>query len=216
MKFCVIGVGRFGYHVATTLADNGMEVLAIDSNESIIASIRDRVTQAVTLTITDEESLRSIGVHTMDTAIVAMGENFAQSILVTALLKHRLNIPTIITRSISDIHREILLLIGADQVVLPEREEGRRIADILSLPFNAITRLAANFCISELEAPEQFDKHTIKSLDFPKSYGVICIGKKNDETIEPLLPDYTISAGDHLIFSGTIKELSRLARLNPK
>ncbi len=212
MKFCVIGVGRFGYHVAITLADNGMEVLAVDGNEAIIASIRDKVTQAVCLRVHDEDSLRSIGVDDMDTVIVAMGENFAQSILVTALLKHRLHVKTVITRSISDIHREILRLIGADQVVLPEREEGRRIADVLSLPFNAVTRLAANFCISRLEAPREFQKKSIKELDFPNTYGVICIGKKEDDTIEPIDPEYLITENDVLLFAGTIKDLSRLPK----
>ena len=212
MKFCVIGVGRFGYHVATTLAENGMEVLAVDGNEAIIASIRDQVTQAVCIRIRDEDSLRSIGVEEMDTVIVAMGENFAQSILVTALAKHRLKVSTVITRSISDIHREILLLIGADQVILPEREEGRRIADLLSLPFKAVTRLASNFCISELEAPESFQKKSIKELDFPTTYNVICIGKMEDENIEHLSEEYIVTENDVLLFSGTIKDLSRMPK----
>ncbi len=216
MKFCVIGVGRFGYHVAVTLAENGMEVLAIDANEGIIASIRDKVSQAVCLRIHDEESLRSVGVDDMDTVIVAMGENFAQSILVTALLKHRLHIKTVITRSISDIHREILLLIGADQVVLPEREEGRRVADVLSLPFKAVTRLASNFCISRLEAPKEFQKKSIKELDFPHTYGVICIGKKEDDRIEPIDPSYIVTEKDVLLFSGTIKDLSRLPKASSR
>lgn len=166
MKFCVIGVGRFGYHVATTLAENGMEVLAVDSNESIVASIRDKVSQAVCMRVTDEESLRSIGVDEMQTVIVAMGENFAQSILVTALLKHRLNIKRVITRSISEIHREILQLIGADEVILPEREEGKRLADRLSLPFNALVRLSADFCIAQIEAPEKFLKKVLNYSTF--------------------------------------------------
>jgi trk system potassium uptake protein len=216
MKFCVIGLGRFGYHVAITLAENGMEVLAIDSDESIVASVRDKVSQAICLTIHDEESLRSVGIENMDTVIVAMGENFAQSILVTALLKHRLNIPTVITRSISDIHREILLLIGADQIILPEREEGRRLADLLSLPFQAITRLAANFCISRLEAPEQFQGKSLKDLDFPNLYGVLCIGKQSDNDIEPISSDYIVTPSDVLVFSGTIKDLSRLPKTKPK
>lgn len=210
MKFCVIGLGRFGYHVATTLAENGMEVLAIDSNEAIIAEVRDKVTQAVCLRIRGEESLRSIGVDEMDTVIVAMGENFAQSILVSALCKHRLQIPTVITRSISDIHREILLLIGADQVILPEREEGRRIADLLSLPFKAVTRLATNFCISELTAPEEFQKKSIAELNFRETYGVICIGKRDSDDIEPLTDEYLVTENDVLLFAGTIKDLTRL------
>ncbi len=216
MKFCVVGVGRFGYHVATTLAENGMEVLAIDSNEAIIASIRDKVTQAVCIRIRDEDSLSSIGVEEMGIVIVAMGENFAQSILVTALLKHRLQIQTVITRSISDIHRQILLLIGADQVILPEREEGRRLADLLSLPFDAVTRLAANFCISYLEAPEKFQKKSIKELDFRATYGVVCIGKRVDQDIEALEDEYIITENDVLLFSGTIKDLARLPKASPK
>lgn len=87
MKFCVIGLGRFGEQIAITLAENGMEVLAIDSNESIVASVRDSVAQAVCMRVNDEASLRSIGVDEMDVGIVAMGENFAQSVLVTTLLK---------------------------------------------------------------------------------------------------------------------------------
>ncbi len=215
MKFCVIGVGRFGYHVATTLAENNMEVLAIDSNEAIIAGIRDKVTQAVCMRIRDEESLRTIGVDTMDVVIVAMGENFAQSILVTALCKNRLKIPRIITRSISDLHREILLLIGADEVILPEREEGRRIADLLSLPFKAVTRLASNFCISELVAPEEFQKKSIAELNFPETYGVMCIGKKDNDDMEGITPEYLVTENDLLLFAGTIKDLTRLP-LPPK
>lgn len=82
MKCCVIGLGRFGYQVATTLAENGVEVMAVDSNESIIASIKDHVTQAICMHITDEASLRSLGVDEMDVAVVAIGENLAQSITI--------------------------------------------------------------------------------------------------------------------------------------
>jgi trk system potassium uptake protein len=212
MKFCVIGLGRFGYHVATTLAENGMEVLAVDSNEAVIAEIRDKVTQAVCIRIRDVESLKSVGIDDMDTVVVAMGENFAQSILVSALCKHRLKIPTVITRSISDIHREILLLIGADQVILPEREEGRRVADLLSLPFKAVTRIATNYGISELTAPEEFQKKSLKELNFPKTYAVLCIGKRENEDIELLPEDYLVTENDILIFAGAIKDLMRLPK----
>lgn len=213
MKFCVIGVGRFGYHVATTLADNGMEVLAVDSNESIVASIRDKVSQAVCMRVTDEEALRSVGIEEMNTVIVAMGENFAQSILVTALLKHRLNIPRVITRSISEIHREILQLIGADEVILPEREVGRKLADRLSLPFNALVRLSQDFCISQIEAPERFVNKTIKSLSLPNTYGVTFLGKKVDENIESVDEDYIIEPHDKLVLAGTIKDLLKVSKL---
>src|SRR5256885_2026701 len=103
MKFCVIGLGRFGYQVATGLAEHGMEVMAVDSNEAIVASIRDQVTHAVCMLVVDEVSLRSIGIDEMDTVIVATGENFAQAILITALLKKRLHVPHVIARAINEI-----------------------------------------------------------------------------------------------------------------
>lgn len=214
MKFCVIGVGRFGYHVATTLADNGMEVLAVDSNESIIASIRDKVTQAICMRVIDEDALRTIGVDEMDTVIVAMGENFAESILVTAILKHRLKIPTVITRSISEIHRDILQLIGADQVILPEREVGRRLADTLSLPFKALVRLSHNFCISELTAPERFIGQTLKELALPDTYNINCIGHRVNNEIIPLEEEQIITEGDLLIISGNPRDIAKIVKLS--
>src|SRR5579872_1808098 len=156
MKFCVIGLGRFGYQVATVLAENGMEVLAIDSNESIVASIRDSVAHAIVMEVTDETSLRSIGVDEIDTVIVAMGEDTSESILITALLKKHLKTPYVIARAIDDLHKEILSLVGADRVILPEKEIGIRLADNLSSPFVDLTRLAKNFSVSHIVAPEEF------------------------------------------------------------
>ncbi|HZW61803.1 MAG TPA: TrkA family potassium uptake protein [Candidatus Babeliales bacterium] len=214
MKFCIIGLGRFGYHVATGLAENGMEVLAIDSNESIIASIRDHVTQAICMRVTDEASLRSVGVDQMDTVIVAMGENFAQSILVTALLKKRLEIKRVIARAINDIHKEILHLTGADQVILPEQEIGIRLADTLSTPFTELFRMSKDFSISLLNAPHSFIGKTVKQLDLYHINHVYCIGvKKSPEEILSLDPEYVIQAGDRLIFAGNNKDLERVARL---
>lgn len=213
MKFCVIGLGRFGYQVATVLAENGMEVMAIDSNESIVASIRDQVTQAVCMRVTDEGSLRSLGVEEMDTVIVAMGENFAQSILVTALLKKHLEIKRVIARAINDIHKEILQLTGADQVILPEKEIGIRLADNLSSPFTELLRLSQDFSISQITAPDTFVGKTIQSIDMYHTYHVHCIGLKEADKITPIDPEYVIQQGDKMICAGMNKQLGRVAKL---
>src|SRR5438132_194594 len=115
MKFCVIGLGRLGYHVATRLAANNAQVLAIDSNPLIVASIKDHVTHAVCLRITDEESLRSVGIHEFNTVVITVGENMAQSILISVLLKKKLRIKKVVTRATNEIHKDILELVGADQ-----------------------------------------------------------------------------------------------------
>lgn len=213
MNFCVIGIGRFGYHVATKLAEHGMEVVAVDSNESIVASIRDKVTQAICMRVKDEESLRSIGIEDMDTVIVAMGENFAQSILITALLKQKLKVPSVIARSISAVHKDILGLIGADHVVLPEQEMGVRLADKLSLTFSSLHRVTENFSLSNLKAPERFIGKSMKDLNFPSSYDVICLGKKEDEEIIQIEDDYQVESGDILVFAGKNKKLEKLSKL---
>jgi trk system potassium uptake protein len=214
MKFCVIGLGRFGYQVATVLADNGMEVMAIDSNESIIASIRDSVTHAICMRITDEHSLRSIGVDEMDAVIVSTAENFAQSILITALLKKRLHIKNVIARAINDIHKEVLELIGADQIILPEKEIGIRLADSLSSPFTDQVRLSNDFSLSLLTAPKKFIGKSLKALSLFEQYGVTCAGIKQDTEIIAADPDYTIVAHDKLLLAGTNEQLERLAKIS--
>ncbi|MEX0940752.1 MAG: TrkA family potassium uptake protein [Candidatus Babeliales bacterium] len=213
MKFCVIGLGRFGYQVATTLAENGMEVLGVDSHESIVSSIRDYITHAVTLQVNDEVSLRSIGVDEMDTVIVAMGENFAGSILITALLKKKLHIPLVITRAVNEIHKEILMLIGADRVILPEQEIGAKLADNLSLPFSVLSRVTKRFSIAQITTPGSFVGKHLDDLNLYKQYRINCVGIKKEDEIMPVDPHYTIEEDDNLILAGNNKDLEALGKL---
>jgi len=212
MKFCVIGLGRLGYRVATGLTENGMEVMAIDSDESIIASIRDHVTQAVCMRVTDEESLSSIGIEEIQTAIVATGENFAQSILITALLK-KMGVPRVIARAVNKIHKDILSILGADRTILPEQEVGTRLADTLSLPFTDLVRLAKNFSISMMDAPKRFVGKTPRELELFVKYKVNFVGVQEDEKTITRNLDYTIGDNDKLIFSGENKFLEKIAKL---
>lgn len=215
MRFCVIGLGRFGYQLATTLAENGMEVLAIDSNEAIISSISNKVTQAICMRVDDEIALRSIGVDEMDTAIVATGENFAESVLITALLKKRLKIHYVVARAINEIHQEILLLIGADKTILPEIDIGIRFADQLSSPFVDLLRITPHFSICQIKPPHTFINKTLSDLSLYENYKVHCIGIKQNDVI--LLAekdtDYAIQEQDQLILSGQNRDLEILAKL---
>lgn len=213
MKFCVIGLGRFGRQVATLLAENGMEVLAIDSDEAIIASIRDQVTKAVCMRATDDKSLRSIGVDNMDTVIVGIGENLAQSILITALLKKRLGIPRVIARAINDIHKEILKIVGADRVILPEQEIGIRVADNLSSPFTDLIRLSKEYSISQIIVPEEFVGKKVADLDLYNGYNVHYVGIKEGEHITTVDPEYVIREQDKIILAGNHKNLEKIAKL---
>ena len=214
IKCCVIGLGRFGYQVAVSLAENGVEVLAIDSNESIISSIRDQVTQAICMRVTDEASLRSIGVEEMDTVVVAIGENFAQSIIITVLLKKALDIPHIIARAISDIHKDILKLVGANRIILPEKEIGLRLAESLTSSFSDLIRVSKQFSIINLIAPEQFVGKKVDDIKFFETYLVHCIGIKDlQDSVNTISPEYLIKSNDNLVFAGKKDDLEKLLYL---
>lgn len=212
MKFCVIGVGRFGYHVATTLAEHGMDVMAIDSKEEVIAAIRDNVTQAICMKVTDENALRSIGIEEMDVIIVAMGENFAESILVTALLKQKINVSMVIARAVSPIHRDILTLIGADRVVMPEQEMAVKLADNLSLPFSGLTRLAPEFSVAHIKAPHKWVGKTIADLDLFDQFSLHCVGTKTKNSMAPQPADYCVEDGDTLVLAGKTNDIANLVK----
>ncbi len=212
MKVCVIGLGRFGYEVATGLADNGVEVMAIDSNETIVASIKDNVTQAICMNVTDESVMRNVGIEEMETVVVAMAENFAESILLTALVKKRLGVKTVIARAINDIHSEILMLVGADRTILPEKEIGRRLADSLSSPFPDLVRLSKNFSVTPFKAPDRFVGRTINELDLSHHYQINCLGIKKDDSIITAHPEYVIMPGDQLVCAGSTNDLEEAAQ----
>jgi trk system potassium uptake protein TrkA len=211
MKFCVIGLGRFGYQLAKSLASQGAEVLALDSSEAIVENIRDDVTQAICTRIVDADSLLAVGVNEMDTVIVATGEDFAQSVLITALLKKRLRLPYVIARAINTIHEDILKLVGADRVVLPERDMGVRLADKLSIPLVELIPVADQFAVTVVQAPESFAHHTISELRLCKSGKVGCIAVKKGDEFVLVKQDYLILENDILVFAGDRKALASLA-----
>ena len=213
MKVCVIGLGRFGFNVATTLAQHKIEVLAVDNNESIISSIKDAVTQAICINITDENSLISIGVEDMDVVIVAMGENFAQSILITTLLKKRLKVKRVITRCINTIHHEIVSLTGADETIIPELNVGIQLAERLSSPFQQFFRITGEFSMSQIAVPHRFVGKTTDALHLYDNYLVTCVGRKEDNRFISIAPDYIIQENDILLFSGNEDDLIKVARL---
>ncbi|MBD3231495.1 TrkA family potassium uptake protein [Candidatus Dependentiae bacterium] len=211
MKFCVIGLGRFGYQLAISLAEKDEEVLAVDRNEQIIAKIRDKVTQAVCINVVDDDSLRAIGIEDMDTVIVAMGEEFSQSILITALLKKHFQIKKIIARAVSRIHESILKLVGADEIVFPEKDLGIRLANNLSLSMLEFVQFSDKFAITEINVPKNFVGKTISELQLKKSRNIACIAIRKNDEIQLISPDYVLLEGDRLILAGEQVNLADFA-----
>lgn len=115
--FVVFGLGKFGRSVAQTLAENGCDVLAIDTNEEVIQDIADNVTHAVQADVTDAEALKALGVSNFDVAVIAISNNLQASIMSTILAKELGGVPFILAKASNDIHKRVLEKVGADKVI---------------------------------------------------------------------------------------------------
>ena len=210
-QFVVIGLGRFGYSIAKTLHSLDYDVLAIDRSEDIVQQISDEVTHAVQLDATDENALKSLGVRNFDVAIVAIGEDIQASIMVTLLLKE-LGVKYIMAKAQNEKHEKVLQKIGADRVILPEKEMGIRIANNLSTT-NILDyiELSPDYSIMEVKALKEWENKTLKELRLRSTYGIniVAIKRGEDVIISPLAEDI-IMEDDIIITIGTQKTFNKL------
>lgn len=207
MKFCIIGLGRFGQQLALSLAEHQAEVLAIDTDEHEIAAVQNYVTQAICTEIIDASSLEAIGIEEIDVAIIAIGENIAQSILIAAIIKKRFKHVKVIARATSQTQKEILDLLKVDLVIRPEQEAAIDLADTLSSPFENIARLSKTFSIGIIQAPSEFIGKKIKDFDLFSSYKLNCIAVKRDKEFISINENYTVLDYDELVVSGRDEDI---------
>lgn len=202
MKFCIIGLGRFGKQLAKSLSEHNAEVLAIDSDEHEIAGVQNYVTQAICTEIIDTASLEAIGIENIDVAIIGIGENIAQSILIAAIIKKRFKHIKVVARATSQTQKEILDLLKVDLVIRPEEESAIALADTLSSPFTNLARLSRSFSIGLIATSSDAIGKKIKDLDLYNKYKVQAIAVKRDKDFIAINENYTILDYDEIIVSG--------------
>ena len=183
-SYVVIGLGRFGKELATRLYAIGEEVMAIDLDEGLIDKIADRVTRAVAADARDLDVLEKLGVENFDRAIVAVGSDLAASALITMNLKS-LNVPFILCKAQDDTYKDILEKLGANRVIIPERE----VADKLALGMThagvmEYIELSSEFGIIELEPLPEWVGKTIRELELRTRYGVNVIAVRENDSIK--------------------------------
>ncbi|QCX32938.1 TrkA family potassium uptake protein [Caloramator sp. E03] len=212
-QFVVIGLGRFGSSVATTLYSLGNEVLAIDTDEEIVQSISNSVTHAVQADATDEATLRSLGIRNFDVAVVTIGSDIQSSIMITLLCKE-LGVKYVIAKAHNEMHAKVLYKIGADRVVFPERDMGVRVAhNLCSSNILDYIELSPDYSIMELEAIHEWEGKSLRELNMRSKYGinVMAIKRNNDINISPNADD-KIYHGDVLVVIGGTEDLKVLER----
>ena len=198
MAYGVIGLGRFGYALATELAGSGAELLVIDKDEDKVREIREYTENAVVVNTLDKKTLTETGIQNCDVAIVCIGENMESSILTTLNLV-AIGIPLVIAKATSAEHGEILEKLGAE-VVYPERDMAIRLASRLEttrvLDF---MQLSERITISKLIIPNQFIGKSILEINLRSRFGLNIIAIENDGTvIENIKPDYVFREHDTL------------------
>lgn len=211
--YAVIGLGRFGGSICRELSEEGMDVLAIDIDESKVNEFKNIATYGVIADATDEATLKDLGVQNIDHVIVAIGDNIQASILATVILTD-LNINTITVKANNDYHEKILNKIGADHVVHPERDMGKRIArHLISNNILDYLELSDEYSMVEVKAGRKMLGHSLTDLDIRAHYGcnVVAIKQGSKMNVSPK-PEDVLKEDDILIVIGSDKDLSRFEK----
>ena len=211
-SFLIIGLGRFGTNLALRLMESGNEVMVIDNNEESIDHIAPFVTQAKIGDCMDEEVLRSLGVDGFDFCFVCISEQFQSSLEITSLLKE-LGAPMVISKADRDLHARLLLKIGADEVVFPERDMAQRTAMRFSVN-GALEyiELAPGYAIVELDVPDHWAGQTIIDLDIRKRWNVNVIGRKEAGAVLPIDASFIFAADTHILVAGRPDDVEKMTQ----
>lgn len=214
-SFCVIGLGRFGQTIATELEKNGHQVLIIDYNAAVVNALSDMVTNAVVGDPMNPDVLRAAGVKNYDCAVVCFSERINDSIIVTMMLKE-MGIKKVVVRANSEIDKKILYKIGADSVVFPEQDMGKKLAYMLDK--NDVMehiRFSDEYSIVEKKVPLSWVGKSILELDVRKRYHIniiaICDNDKGTINISPS-PEYCFEASDVITLIGSNKDIDRISK----
>jgi trk system potassium uptake protein TrkA len=211
-EYAVIGLGRFGSSLALTLTELGYTVLGIDRDRELMQRLSDQLAQTIALDSTDENALRQADITSFDTVVVAIGTNFEANLMTTVALK-ALGVRTVIAKALNERQRAILLKVGADRVILPEYEAGRRLAQELAST-GSIDQLdlGPGHSVVEMNAPRPMAGRSLQQIDLRRRFNVtVLVVKRGDALTVSPAGAFVVREGDVLIVVGANDDISRLS-----
>jgi trk system potassium uptake protein TrkA len=224
MIVAVIGLGTFGAKTAVRLFEKGAEVLAIDSEPDLVDRIKDKVSHAICIDVTQEKSLRAVNISDVDTAVVAIGDNIQMSIMAVAMLR-KLGVGRVVARATNQLHEHVLREIGASEIIKVEDEMGEIVASKIAAP-HVLQRynFAAGYSIVEIKLGKSFEGKTLVESQIRQNYSLNIValqkrvpyiseeGKASYRIVinDSPLPMDVIEADDIVVLVGSEKNLDRL------
>ena len=213
-SFAVLGMGRFGSSVALALYDSGEDVMIVDRDEELLEQLSPKVTYAVAAELTDEDTIKSLGLENMDAVIVAMGMDLEASIMCVMVAKE-LNVPIIMAKARNKRMGEILTRIGATRIIYPEEETGIRIAKLLvAKDFIDFFDLSDKLCLIELRPKPEWLGKSLRQLDLKNEYNIniVAIKHGSDGEFDHMIdPDMLFDKDDVLLMIIDKKNLKRIS-----
>jgi len=211
-RFCIIGAGTFGFHVASNLFHEGHEVMVIDNNRNHVQRLQEHCSYAILADAADRDFLADQGITEMDAVLVAIGERSHAATLTTLYLKE-LGVKKILVKAVNEDHGRILKKVGASEIIYPERDMANKIARTLASP-NILDMLSmtGGYSLDELEPPNSFIGKNLIELNLRQKFGVFVLGIKDVLTDEfVLLPptDRVIRDSDMLLIFGKVEDINR-------
>lgn len=206
----LVGLGRFGRHVAMKLDEMHHQIMAIDKDENRVNAVLPYVTNAKIGDATNKAVLASLGVNNFDVCIVAIGDDFQNSLETTSLLKE-LGAKMVVSRAARDVHAKFLLRNGADEIVYPERQ----LADWTAIRYTAdhildYIELDADHAIFEITVPEKWIGRSVGEVDVRKKHGINIMAIKNDGQMElNITPQTTFSEHDTILVLGNKRKIQK-------
>ena len=190
--YAVFGLGRYGKSVAKELVKSGVEVLAIDNNETIVNASIAEIPFCKCADVTDPEVLKQLGIQNIDVVIIAMANSLEDSVMATMLCKE-LGVEKVIVKCASTMNCKILLKVGADKVVYPEKESGIRLAkNLLSSGFVDLIELSKDASMLEIDVRDEWVGKTLMELNLRVKYSINVVAiikdKKINTYIDPTVP----------------------------
>jgi len=211
-QFIVIGLGRFGRSVASALSETGNDVLCVDTSKELVDNMAPYVTHAVQANATDEKVLQALGIKDFDVAVVAIGGDIQASIMTTLLCKE-MGVPRVLVKAQSDVHAKVLEKLGADKIVFPERDMGRKVAhNLVSSNILDHIEVSEDYSLMELDTIHKWVGKTLIELDFRQKYNLNIIAIKNDIgdiNVNPS-PKAVIEQDDNLLVIGKNEDIKKM------